>query len=634
MQTKFNYTSGGEFQLNGTDYIGYISIDHLGNVYSGKYIDDNSVMLLDLNSMYSNDYNRSEYFKDRLVFDEINLPYDLEDMLIQPNELVNFSNLNTKFYYLHKNLLYLYSRMFTGDTSVPVEYDKTIANYLDSNLNYNFGWYNEYGGYKTNITEHPTLNIYPQFDYIKKFIVIPFTDNSGISIIGISDTHIIGLTSTYTENFSLNNASFVLYTNLIDDSNNLETFKQIEDIVYDGQYLYVSDSKVNVGGQIFKYNINSFFSKNSVFNYSKYFLEPIGGFGGTDRYNKFNNCSILGTKPDELWVYDSGNFCIKIYDSNFVFKKFIKTNDYKILDIRYRKMDKCMYLLTEFLYNNKLEFGLLVYNENFNLIKKVKFNDVLNQFSDIRFNRFAISEQDSNVFYVTTDTCVFKKFFSKPEETFAIFNREKFYLAADFSFSNTDLVFGDSQYGYTYNYNRDYNFSQKVKDVFLLGYDDRNYDDLFLLGTGFVSHFREKTNYDCTLRDSNLNYYNFDEISLDKNEYVQTFVINKEFYKIYSNTIQLINYMRGKFLFEFDKYGNLINKDIIYFTNSEISKLIIDIDYNSYINDNELVNPNVINRVIRQLYKVQTNLLFVTKIKLSNFKTVITSNESNILNIS
>ncbi len=634
MQTKFNYTSGGEFKLNGVNYVGYISVDHSGNVYSGKYLDENSKLLEDFGITYSNDFKKTEYFKDRLVFDDLVLPYKLENILIQPNELVNSSNLNTKFSYLHKNLLYLYGSMFTGDTNVPVEYESTLANYLDNNLEYKFGWYNEYGGFKTDIINHPDYNIYPQFDYIKKFIVIPFNDRSGVSILGISDTHIIGLTSNYGDNLALKDASFVLYTDLIDDNNNLEKFKKLEDICYDGQYLYISDSEINEGGQVFKYNINSFSTRESVFNYNKYFLEPIGGLGGIDRYSKFNKCTIMGLKSDEIWIYDSGNSCIKIYDTNFVYKKLLKINEYKILDIRHRKLDNCMYLLTEFTYNNQLAFGLLIYDKNYKLIKKIKFNDILNQFSDIRFNKFSISEQDSNVFYLTTETCVFKKFFSKPEETFAIFNREKFYLAADFTFSNTDLVFGDSQYGYTYNYNRDYNFSQKIKDIFLLGSESHNYDELFLLGSGFISHFKEQTKYDCTLRDENLNYYNFNKISLDKNEYVQTFVLNKEFYKIYSNTLQLINYIRGKFLFEFDKYGNLINKDIIYFTNYEISKLLIDIDFNSYVNDNELVNPNVINRIIRQLYKIQTNLLFVTKIKLYNFKTVITSDQSNVLNIS
>lgn len=629
MSIKFNYTSGLEFTLNGIPYIGYFNVDESGNAYTGKIQDGNSKLLNSFGSKLSIDYDRSNYFKDRLVYDVLTLPNSLDKILIAPNELVNFSSINTKMRYLHNNLLYIYSKMFFADTDVPVEYDKTLANYVNSNNEYIFNWSNNYSLTKKSLFANPQYSgMFNEFDNIKRFIMIPFNDGSGISMLGISDTHIVGLTSNYMSDGSLNGVDFVLYTNYIDNST-LETYKKLEDITYDGHYLYVTDSQINSGGQVFKYDINSFFTNNPIFDFKKFLIEPIGGIGGYDRYNKFKNCTTLGCKSDELWVFDSGNNCIKIYDGNFVFKKTLKVHDYKILDIRYRKLDDSMCLL----YERASAFGLLKYDSDLNLTK-FQFEDELDNNSDLRFYRMAVSEQDSNVFYLTTDNSVFKKFFTKPASTFATFSREKYYINTDFVFDTTDCVFGDERFLYTYDYGKYYNFDQKINDIFILGYDNKNYDDLFLIGNSFITHIKEKTNYESLLKDNYLNYYDYNSISLDKNEYVQSFVLNKEIYKIYSDLILLKNNLRGKFLYEFDRYGDLNKIDIMYLTDEEINLLNVDIEFDSFINDNELLNPNVINRVFGKIYKLQSLLLDVTNVRIKNLKTAINFDGSNILNIS
>jgi hypothetical protein len=634
MQTKFNYTNGDEFLLNGIPYTGYYNVNDSSVTYTKKYFEEKSNLLLNALSEYSADYCRSDYFKDRFPLDSISMPHKLNQLLISPNELVDFDTLNSKLILLNDNMIYLYSKMFMASTKLPVGFDSTLCNLILSDDTYDFDW-SDSKGRISSVSYNPLYTQFPEFDNIKKFVIVPFYDNSGIGMIGISDTHVVGLTSAYTGTGSLSGVEFVLYTNYIDNDSQ-ETFKQLEDITYDGMHLFVSDSKINGGGQVFKYDINSFYSKNPIFKYKKYLITPIGGIGGVDRDNKFNGCTILGSKEGEIWIYDSGNNGVKIYDSNFIFKKFIRISNvinYKILDIRYRKMDDCMYLLYEYLDQNtgNLRFGYFVYNNSNTLIKTVLFNDILQTNSDLRFNRMAMSEQDSNIFYVTTNVTVYKKFFSRPEETIGVFFRDSYTNQDSFTFDRPDITFEDIKY--TFNYNEYYDFDLSVSDIYIIGNDEKNYDNLFLFGNGFISHFKEYTEYDLMLRNKNLLYYNIEKLKFDKTEYVQSFVFNKEFFKLYFNILQLKNHLIGKFSFEFDKYGNLKNRDIVYLTDDEINSLNVDIEYESFFNDNELLNPNVINRLITNLYTIQSNLLSITVANIINLKTAISRDGSNIINI-
>jgi hypothetical protein len=242
------------------------------------------------------------------------------------------------------------------------------------------------------------------------------------------------------------------------------------------------------------------------------------------------------------------------------------------------------------------KFGLFEYDEKYELTSTTIFTDILYPTTDIKFNRFCISEQDSNVFYVCTENSIFKKFFSKPEGSFAVLSRSKFYP--------DDL------------------FDVRIKDMKIIS-SDRNQDNLYFMGTSFVSLLQERTDYLTVLRDDNVPYYNYNRIKFNSNEYNQSFVINKEFYKIFSNIIQFKNTLRGRFYAEFNDYGDILYKDYIYLTDEEINTLNVELEFNSFINDNELVQPNVINRLFKKIYEFQEKILSLSQVKLKNLKTYI-----------
>ena len=267
-----------------------------------------------------------------------------------------------------------------------------------------------------------------------------------------------------------------------------------------------------------------------------------------------------------------------------------------------------------------MQYGLFEYDENYLLVKTYVFEDFLFSDTDGQFNRMAISKQDSNVFYVITNNSVFKKFFSKPEKTFAVFNREKFYPDDFFIWSMIDRNWESLADFETWNYAEFFTINLTTHDIYIAA-SSQNKDDLYFMGDTYISHLNERTDYLSLLKQDNISYYNYERIRFENVEYNQGLVINKEIYKIYQNIIQFKNNLKGKFYAEFDKFGDLLYKDYIHFIDEEINTLEIEIEYNSFVNDNELVQPNVINRLFKKIYNFQLNLLNLTNVKLKNFKT-------------
>lgn len=627
-QIKYGYTTGEEFQLTGTDFVGFYNVDSEGSVYTGKYRNNTSKVLIP-KSNFSADLIRSNYFKDRYPLDTLELPNKLDSILIGSGELVNFQSLNNSVTLLHDNLLYLYSKMFLGSMDIPYQYDYTAGIPLSGG---NFKWYptpnyTSFGYQK--FSKNTTLSAYSEFDNIKRFVVIPFKDESAYSVIGITNTHLIALTST--TDFS--SIGFTFYTNIIDNNTN-EKCENLSDITFDGKFLYVADSKINGGGQVFKYDITGYYTGDLVYENKRYLIKPIGGLGGISNADRFNGATVLGSKENVVLVYDSGNDAIKVYDSNLVWKKTIKISTradyytdldiktkakYKVLDIRYRKLNGHFYVLFNDTINSRA--GLFEIDANYKLVKSYVFEDVLYTDTDVEFKRIAISEQDSNVFYLITNSTVYKKFFSKPEKTIAAFDRNKFGQSPVFLWNSESIYF---------NYNtKRWNSFESMPNVSFSDIDivpnTKNYDDMFVMSSSILLHFSEYTSYNSMLRDITPDYYNLDKISFEKTENVQALVFNKEFFKMFDNLLKIKNNLKGKFYLTYNFYGDITFQQYQYFNAIENELSSLEQEYNIYINDNELVQVGVINRLFRKLYDIQEQLLKITEPVIVNFRSRISN---------
>jgi hypothetical protein len=245
-----------------------------------------------------------------------------------------------------------------------------------------------------------------------------------------------------------------------------------------------------------------------------------------------------------------------------------------------------------------------------------------------------ISEQDSNVFYALTNNSIYKKFFTKPQKTFAIFDRKYIFPDDNFIWDIVDEYWDFEEK--TWN-NMEYYSMFKINDIFVVD-SNKNKDDLYIIGSSYITHFNEKTEYNSVLKNINIPYYNLDKVKLQNIEYNQALVLNKEFYKLFSNIIYIKNQLKGRFYAEYNDFGDIMYNDYIYLSDEEINTLNIELQLNSFVNDNELVQPNVLNRLITNIYNYQLKLLEITKARLKNIKTWIDlkqspSNESNIFPI-
>lgn len=620
---RFNRTDGGEFLLDGEDYVGLFNVYSDGSVMTGRYRTPDSRLLEKLSNI-SADYYTSSYQKDLVVYDSYSMPHSRSDIQINMNELVNFTTLNTKMRYIHENMMYVYSRMFYGDTDVPFAYDKTAC---ISNLSGTFGWfdtpnYTSYG-YST-FASNSSLSAYAEIDNIKRFVVIPFDNAAGYGIIGISNTHVIGLTSS----LDFSNVSLPLfYTDVIDNLSD-EKCQSLEDVTFDGAYLYVTDSQINSGGQVFKYDVTSYFTGDPAFEYNRFLIKPIGGLGGKSDVNKFKGCTVIGSKPGVILVADSGNNAIKVFDRNFVWLKTIvlPKGPYKVLDIKHRTLNDRFYALVRNTQTNA--HYLYEFNNDLNLVNRTEFQDKLYVEIDGGFNRMVFSENDSNVFYVLTDSTIYKKFFSNPEKTFAVFKRDKF--------GQSSLFIWNFETVYWSNCSKKWNYSEsqqaiKLRDLNILPTTTAE-DSLFLLGPSVLFHFSELTKYNSVLRNTKLPYYNLQQIQLELPENIQAATLNKELFKIYSNIIQIKNTLTGRFSFDFNAYGDIEFKNYVYFIENEIDALNVEITSNTRINDNELVQAGTINKLFTKIYDMLAAMLKLTQPRVFNYRSVITN--QNVLLIS
>ena len=99
---------------------------------------------------------------------------------------------------------------------------------------------------------------------------------------------------------------------------------------------------------------------------------------------------------------------------------------------------------------------------------------------------------------------------------------------------------------------------------------------------------------------------------------------------MYSNIVQLKNTIKGRFSYLYDGYGDLNFRNYLYFVDDEIEKLNVEINLNTRINDNELIQAGTMNKLLMQVYDLHETLLELTKPIIINYRNII-SNDNIML---
>jgi hypothetical protein len=272
------------YKKKGTFYISYSALYNDGSI---KYYQHPNPIIIEP-SWEVYDPNALRFIEETTL----TLPYNDQDIMIQPNEWGDADIFNTSIFRLQDNLDYLASNLQTLNTASPT----LLFGWLGSNaVNQVDGirWYTKDFGSEYHL--NPSLSISKGTTYF----------NSIKDAIEIND-HIFVIDSTKFRSFSAGN--FAPDINFIGSSDLDSVFLTPISIETNdtGDIIYVADPPKN---KIYRFDME-YNGYNSVLNYTL----NIGSLGSKQDTNKFNSPSELAFGLGNLFVLDYNNFCIKEYN--------------------------------------------------------------------------------------------------------------------------------------------------------------------------------------------------------------------------------------------------------------------------------------------------------------------------------
>jgi len=508
---------------------------------------------------------------DRYLGEKLKLPYTLDQIKIQANDTVTAELINLKFSHLYDNFLYLYKNTLVASNIIPAV--KTAVAGISA-INSAFTW-------------QPDLSS-------REFISISSND---LLLAGVDNT---------TEMLLIKNNDFDRYTLFTTEGTSIQAFnfnskatyitkvyevtqvdvgygvdyKNICDIDKYGNYIFVLDSVLN---RIVKYEATGFTELNVITNNRLTYIDSIGNYGGFSSKTNFNNPQAITIYQDMLYVLDSGNKCIKRYDLNLnwqftyhLYREFLSAFP---LDITADK-DGNMFILTN-------DSRLTRYDSNF--IEKTGDYDISSLIAPGEsFKKIMISQSDTNILYLVTDKNIFKKFVNKPYDTIG-----KYLL-----------------------YLHKYNIADEQIRAFATAPADSEGTDRNIIfsvsgnnGPGKFGNFVDSANLFDILAVRDFDIYNLEEMSFSPNEYIQSWVLNKNITKQIINHMRLRDEIIGKYIATVDYYGNIAFKGTRYLRPEELEQIYFDQNITMLIGGNELITNTILNRPLEKIYNIQVAIL-------------------------
>lgn len=644
------FAKSGLFTLTGSDYTGYVE------VLSGIPYVDNLIQIpnkcqtsslqnrvqLDRLRTYETDLRCSEFFFDRAINDIITLPYSLNEMLIEANDFLNYSLLEDKLSKIKTNTIYTYSRCFIAGAVLPSSHDVVYAGVLDSTQTA----LSVLSGSNYNTLRFGDTYNFAYLDGIKGFAPINYQYNDNFSVVfAFTNTNLISL-SCSDSSIGIIEVSPFYQTQTIE---NTLSFFSIGGIATVNNYLFVVDTGNN---SVLKYDISGYINGDSVLSNKRNLLEIIGGRGHAVDGLLFNEPKEIAAGNNFIAINDSKNYVVKIYDLDFNFITKISGINFKteaLAAIEYNKKTNLLYIATYF----NQTINLYVINECFS-IEEVYTLPITISSSEI-VTGMSFSYNNSNYFYVSTNYTVYKLLVNKPGIKRGTYNTNKLYAniqtpasqvtatlnlpddggsvvynSANSLWNYVDTIFDQANYnwetdaqGLTSVVIASNNTSQStisqitsanaVFGELITGYrvtpQSSNNDKVFLFTTSRIYFFKEPTVYKSVLKLDNFNNYG-NTFTLNRNEYIQGSSLNKEFYKLVYDNINLKNNLVGRFTGAYNALGVFVFTDYNY--NIDFSRLLSTQIDEYYVHDNEKNILGVFNRALSKIYELQLKIIELT----------------------
>jgi hypothetical protein len=502
---------------------------------------------------------------DRHLGTSLALPYSgFDTIAVAQNELVTADAVNSAFKKLYDNYSYLYKSTRIASNLIPI----SAVGFLGILPPY------------TTITWQTVT----PFLSTSEFTSLPGTLNDIKVITGGINTALnqyVFFASTGQDiivlrgDTQLNSIAITLSTTHTGVGSNIN-FQGINSLYLDttNNNLYVCDLSANT---IYKYNANGFLTDTTILQNVLIYDRSIGGYGGFDDRIFFSKPNGLYAFNSYLYVLDSGNSCIKQYDLNLnwinthrLFRDFANTSP---LSIMFETLSGSALVLTD-------TNSIYRYDNSFNT--KTVINLPVLSASGEYYSNIIPSTTDSNIFYITTNKNVYKRFVTDP--SFAVGP----YLT------------------YLYGVNTSENIKSFIS--FANNSNDNNLIFSTYEGRGLFSLYCDNLNLESILANINFDVYSPKDVLIDRDEYVQNWIFNKAIAKFHTNHERLRDQIIGKFLYLEDTGGNIVFDGIRYTLPDELATVAFNQNITDFIGCNEIFQNAVLNRALKGIFNIQVSL--------------------------
>lgn len=504
---------------------------------------------------------------DRYLGDEIRLPFDFENIKLQPNETVTSNIINSKLEKLFFNLLYLYRFSKISSNIIPVSSTATfgLSSAIDNNLTWKRGLStNEFYSFTNagfNNIDNTTL------------ISVQRNNNKNEYTMFLSNS---GTISTIISNFynTFGNITYQSDSSYTDSGVKFDNIKSIE--FNSLNQMFVLDKGLNY---LFKYDASGFLTDDNIYKNIPIYEKSIGGYGSTRDKTEFNSPESITIFNNDVYVLDSGNKTIKKYDYNLnwqysyrLFNDFLSSYPIHINNDSNGKF----YVVT----NDKKIF---IYNNDFSEKEIISINLFAGEVLKSTF----FSKTNNNIFYLVTSKNIYKRFISKPD-----INIGKFLFYRVKIDSNQVIKWADS-----------INMNGEEQIFVFLWYNN----------IGKIVQLHDSINLYDVLSVNNFDIYDFNEIKISNEEYLQNWVINKAISKLLICNSRFRDQIKGKFVASRDAFNNLVFNGARYLYPIEYESISFEQDMTYFIGGNEILQNNIVNRSLEKIYNDQINLLEILK---------------------